>query len=97
MRFMVALVVVLGIFMGVSALPDPGVTTIIGQSSIVAAQQQQPAAPKLDVDIDVNRGGGGGAWWGNPIWIAIGVIGVVLLVVIVAMIARGGGTTIVKE
>jgi hypothetical protein len=96
MRFMVAFVVVLGIAIGVSALPDPGVTAVTGHSYVVAAQQQQPAAPKLDIDIDVNRGGGT-AWWRNPIWIAIGVIGVVLLVVMVAMIARGGGTTIVKE
>ena len=97
MRFMVAFVVVLGIAIGVSAVPDPGVTAVTGQSYVVAAQQQQPpAAPKVDVDIDVHRGGGS-AWWGNPVWIAIGVIGVVLLVVIVAMIARGGGTTIVKE
>ena len=58
--------------------------------------QQQPGG-KLDVDINVNKGSGGGDWWASPVWIAIGAIGLVLLVVIVAMIARGGGTTIVKE
>jgi hypothetical protein len=94
MRFVVALMAVLGLAMGAAALPAPGWTT--DGSYVVAAQQQPSAPPKVDVDIDVNRGGGA-AWWANPVWIAIGVIGVVLLVVIVAMAARGGGTTVIKE
>ena len=62
-----------------------------------AAQQQAPAQGKLDVKIDVGKhDNGGGIWWQSPVWIAIGVIGLVLLVVIVAMIARGGGTTVVR-
>jgi hypothetical protein len=97
MRLIVAFVAVIGIALGMSALPLPDWTTTVA-GPVVAAAQQQPAAPgKVDVDIDVNRGGGGGAWWTSPTWVAIGVIGVVLLVVIVAMIARGGGTTIVRE
>lgn len=97
MRFMVAFVVVLGIAIGVSALPAPGLTTITGHSYVVAAQQQPSTPGKVDIEIDINRNRGGGAWWTNPMWIAIGVIGLVLLVVIVAMIARGGGTTVIKE
>jgi hypothetical protein len=62
-----------------------------------AAQQQAPAQGKLDVKVDVgHNNGGGGIWWQSPVWIAIGAIGLVLLVVIVAMIARGGGTTVVR-
>ena len=55
----------------------------------------QPVQGKVDVDIKTN--GGGGAWWTNPIWIAIGVVALVLLIVIVAMAARGSGTTVIKE
>jgi uncharacterized membrane protein len=33
----------------------------------------------------------------NPIWIAIGVIALVLLIVIIAMAARGSGTTVIKD
>ena len=62
----------------------------------IAAVLPANAAVYVSIDIDVNRRGGG-AWWNNPMWIAIGVIGLVLLVVIVAMIARGGGTTVIKE
>ena len=70
----------------------------LGQLALpaLALAAQQPGG-KLDVNIDVNKGGGGGDWWANPVWIAIGVIALVLLVVIVAMSTRGGGTTIVKE
>jgi hypothetical protein len=95
MRFIIASMAVLGIAIGMSALPAPGWTTITGDSAVVAAQQQPTTPGKVNIDIDVNRGGG--AWWTNPMWIAIGVIGLVLLVVIVAMIARGGGTTVIKE
>jgi len=61
-----------------------------------AAQQQAPAQGKLDVKVDVGHNNGGGNFWANPVWIAIGAIGLVLLIVIVAMIARGGGTTVVR-
>src|SRR5215510_5542861 len=97
MRFLIASMAVLGIAIGMSALSAPAMTTITGGSFVVAAQQQTPAPQgKIDVNIDVRKGGGG-VWWNNPVWIAIGIIALVLLVVIVAMIARGGGTTVIKE
>jgi uncharacterized membrane protein len=46
----------------------------------------------------VNRGGGR-AWYASPVWVAIGVIALVLVVMLVAMAARGGGgggTTVVR-
>jgi multisubunit Na+/H+ antiporter MnhB subunit len=61
----------------------------------LALAQGQPVQGKVDVNINTHSGGG--AWWANPIWIAIGVIALVLLVVIVAMAARGSGTTVIKE
>jgi hypothetical protein len=70
----------------------------LGQLALpaLALAAQQPGG-KLDVNIDINKGGGGGDWWANPVWIAIGVIALVLLIVIVAMSTRGGGTTVIKE
>jgi hypothetical protein len=85
MRFLIPVLALLSVAsLGQLALPA------------LALAAQQPGG-KLDVNIDVNKGGGGGDWWANPVWIAIGVIALVLLVVIVAMSTRGGGTTIVKE
>jgi len=84
MRFLIAfLMLVAGICLGPLALPA------------LALAQGQPVQGKVNVDINTHSGGG--AWWANPIWIAIGVIALVLLIVIVAMAARGGGTTVIKE
>lgn len=63
-------------------------------SSSVSYAQEQPA-PKLSVDINVNKGGGG-KWYANPLWIAVGGLALLVLVLLIVMAARGGGTTVVK-
>jgi hypothetical protein len=86
MRFLIAFLTVVAVMcLGPSVMPV-----------LALAQGQPPAQGKLDVDINVGHSGGG-AWWNNPIWIAIGAIALVLLIVVVAMAARGGGTTVIKE
>jgi len=62
----------------------------------LALAQGQPVQGKIDVDINTHSGGGG-AWWASPIWLAIGVIALVLLILIIVMAARGSGTTVIKE
>ncbi len=86
MRFLIASLALVAVFcLGGIAMP------------VVALAQGQPAQGKLDVNINTHSSGGGGIWWQSPVWIAIGVIALILLVVIIAMISRGGGTTIVKD
>ena len=63
-------------------------------SSSVSYVQDQPAG-KLSVDINVNKGGGG-KWYANPLWVAVGGLGLLVLVLLIVMAARGGGTTVVK-
>jgi len=63
-------------------------------STVVYAQDQ--AAGKLSVDINVNKGGSGNRWYANPMWIAIGGLALLLVLVLIVMVARGGGTTVVK-
>jgi hypothetical protein len=95
MRTLIAtLVIILGALV-IPALPgapfDTGTATTYAQ----AAQPQQPQTPTINVEI--NRGGR--AWYLSPVWIAIGVIAAVLLIVLIAMAVRGGGSggaTIVK-
>jgi hypothetical protein len=71
-------------------------------TSVVALQQPSGgnAAPsasgKLDVDINVNHGGGG-RWYASPVWIAIGALAVIIIIALIVMAGRGGGTTIVRE
>jgi hypothetical protein len=64
---------------------------LLGSPAVLLGQAQEA----IDVNIAVTDRGG--AWYADPVWIAIGIIGVVLLVVIVAMAARGGGTTVVRD
>jgi hypothetical protein len=86
MRFLIAsLVLVAVVCFGPAAWP------------VLAWAQGQPAQGKIDVDVNVGHSGGSGTWWNNPMWIAIGAIAIVLLIVIVAMAARGSGTTVIKE
>src|SRR5258707_239959 len=63
----------------------------------VSYAQEKPGA-KLDVNIDVNKGGGneGRKWYLSPIWLAIGGLAVLLVLVLFIMAGRGGGTTIVR-
>lgn len=46
--------------------------------------------PDLDVEVDIDREGD--AWYRNPIWIAIFVLGALIIIVLIIMAARGGGT-----
>jgi hypothetical protein len=62
----------------------------------LALAQGQPAQGKLDININTHSGGGG-VWWQSPVWIAIGVIALVLFIMLIVMATRGGGTTVIKE
>ena len=59
-------------------------------TEFLLALAQQPT-----IEVDIVEGSQ--AWWTNPMWIAIGIVGLVMLVLIVALAARGGGTTVIKE
>ena len=89
MRFLIApLALIAMICLGPLAMP-----------ALALAQGQPAPAPaqgKLDVNINTHTGGNA-AWWTSPVWIAIGVIALVLLIVIISMAARGSGTTVIKE
>jgi hypothetical protein len=71
-------------------LPIGALSTTTATADVV-----QEAQPK-DVNVDIDVGGRGGAWYTNT-WVILAVVGVVLLVVIIALLAGRGGTTIIKE
>lgn len=48
---------------------------------------------KVDISVNDHRGG---AWYTNPVWIAIGIIALVLIIALIAMAGRGRDTTVVK-
>lgn len=54
---------------------------------------QPPAKGEVELDVDVNDGS---AWYTDPVWIVIGVAALVIIVALIAMAGRGGGTTVVR-
>jgi hypothetical protein len=54
--------------------------------------QPDPAQPQPQVNVEVSSP----SWYMSPTWIAIGVIGVVLLVMIVVMSTRSGANTVIR-
>ena len=93
MRFAIALAASLGIVLGSAALLPASVAADVGEH-VTAAEQAQPSG-QAQIDVDVNRGGGG--WWASPLWIGIGIVALLLVIAIIAMAARGGGTTVIKD
>ena len=63
-------------------------------------QQDAPAAAPAAPDIDVKIDGGGEkhvVWFANPMVLAAAGIGLIVVIAIIAMASRGGGTTIVER
>jgi hypothetical protein len=81
-RLPIALLALLGLA-AASSLATPIVAA--ADSGYVLAMVQQPVE------------GADAAWWDSPLWIAIGVVALVLLIVIIALAVRGSGTTVIKE
>jgi hypothetical protein len=70
----------------------PGLTAGPVSASVSAAQDK----PIPDINIDINKGGDGGNWYANPVFIGLGVLALVLIIALIVMAGRGGGTTVVK-
>jgi len=95
---LVTLGMLCGLFLIPASMPDHGATgAVFAAPSVPTVQTNPPAAPP---QINVEVKGGGRAWYASPVWVAIGVIALVVLVMLVAMAARGGGggggTTVVR-
>ena len=58
-----------------------------------AAQPAQPApTPAPEINVQVHERG----WYASPTWIAIGVIGLVVLILVVAMASRTSSNTVIR-
>ena len=90
-----AFTVVLGVFANASNAPVKAQALTAGAASVSSAGYAQEPGAKLNVDINVNKGGGG-RWYANPMWIAIGGLAFIVFVGLIVMASRGGGTTVVK-
>ena len=77
-----------------AAAATPGVSS---PAPIILAQD---GGMDMDVDINVTIGesGGAGDWYAQPMWIAIFVLGGIVVLILLVLAMRGGGkeTTVVK-
>jgi hypothetical protein len=89
MRLAIALLGLLGLA-AAGNLATPALAA--ADSGYVLAMAQQPGQYSIDINVD----DADAAWWTNPLWVGIGVVALVLLVVIIALAVRGGGTTVIK-
>ena len=82
------------------SLPSPvvaiGVVTLSAHEVTVQEQQPPPAQPQApQINVEVKREGGQAGYM-SPTWMAIGAIALVLVILLVVMASRGGGTTVVR-
>ena len=87
------------LFSGPAQAWDLDGATGLGNGSTAGAQLQSPPnPPKIDLDITINEKQQR-PWYLNPVWLAIGGLGIVVGIVLIVMAARGGGsggTTVVR-
>jgi hypothetical protein len=74
---------------GSSASPEMAIGTAVLDAHALEAQQ----VPQINVEINQ---GGARRWYENPVWMAIGGLALVMLIVLIVMATKGGGTTVVK-
>lgn len=94
-----SLLLSLGIVFGLLLIPamDGGASLASGPalSAVVHAADSAELSQPPQINVEINKGGGR-RWYASPVWIAIGVIGGVLVLMLIVMALKGGGTTVVK-
>ena len=95
-KFFLSLGIVFGLFL-IPAI-DAGSSVTSGPAfwPVVHAADSVEAAQPPQINVEVNKGGGSRRWYASPVWVAIGVIGGVLVLMLIVMALKGGGTTVVK-
>lgn len=73
--------------------PDAGVAATVTTVSTVPALLTLQNPPNVDVEIQTNEGG---AWYTQPLWIAVGIIALVLIILLIVSAGRRDTTTVVK-
>lgn len=68
---------------GAAPSPEPGYVMATTDAHALEAQE----LPDLNIEI---RTDGGSKWYEQPVWVAIGVLGLLLVVVLVVMASKGG-------
>ena len=92
-RFLLSLGIVFGLLMIPAIDAGSSVSSVPAFGPVVHAASAVEFAQAPQINVEVNKGGG--KWYASPVWIAIGVIGGILVLMLIVMALRGG-TTVVK-
>jgi lysylphosphatidylglycerol synthetase-like protein (DUF2156 family) len=65
-------------------------------SALVLTTATRAYALVQDAKIEIKTTESHGAWYTQPVWIAIGIIALVLVIALIAMAGRRNNTTVVK-
>ena len=70
---------------------------LVTTSALVLVTASRAAALVQDAKIEVKTSDSHGTWYTQPVWIAIGVIALILIIVLISMAGRGrSNTTVIK-
>ena len=81
----------------VHAAPQPVVALVaIGHATPASAATLTTTRQDPGVKVDIKTTETRSAWYTQPVWIAIGIVALVLIIALIAMAGRRNGTTVVK-
>lgn len=66
-------------------------------ASAAVTVEPVPAAQDAKIDVNVSTDDGGGAWYVQPVWLAIGGLALLVIIFIAVSAARGKNTTTVVK
>ncbi len=81
----------------VPALAHAAHARTVGPSVESAPAIYAVSIPDKKIEITVGDHGVSAHWYRNPVWIAIGVLAVIVLILLIVLAVRGGGTTIIRQ
>ena len=88
--FLLSLAIVCGLLLVPAIDAGSAVASGPALTAVVHAADAVETAQPPQIKIEVNKGGS--KWYASPVWIAIGVIGGILLLMLVVMALRGSTT-----
>ena len=80
------------------AAPLPTAAMVVSAHAVplTATTAVVAAVQGAKIEVTTNNQTTRGAWYTQPVWIAIGIIALVLIIALIAMAGRRGNTTVVK-
>lgn len=97
MRGILMSLVLAGAF-AVAAPATPSASVVAATPTISAiAPVYALQVPDKKIEITVGDRDGSVRWYRNPLWIAIGVLAVIMILLLIVLAARGGGTTVIRD